>query len=420
MTMGGPAKEGAARGFDCSRCGGRLGLCGEVVCPIIQTVKRRLGDNFASHNLFGASPPAVFVGTWNYPRVYAGPLVPHRMWRDTRVMDDPVQWLDEGMDRIISHRLSLIRSHTPVDVHAAVDPDRRLSSVQELAMASQPVDTEVELRTPPRGGLSFSRRSAPMGPTASLKELRLAENPQVHPRIDYLTSDRDCRAQVAVKELFEDGVSTYQLTRLLSVGLLGRAKTRRLVPTKWSITAIDDIVGKRLHRQVLRHPLINEYWVFGYHAVGNSIGLLFLPTPWMFEVLEYWLPSTRFSSRREVVIPSDYELTAGRKTYAKTIEGAYYAARLPVLHHLHTLGKQAGALVFLEVHPEWLPLGVWRVREICARALSTAPARFNSLSEAIDDVSKHLTTPISYWTRQSKILRYRRVQKSLLSFITGT
>jgi hypothetical protein len=410
------AKERSGRRFQCSRCGSRLGLCGEVVCPILQRVEGRQGRRLESPNLAGASPPSVFIGAWNYPKVYAGPMVPHLMWDDTTRLDNPVQWLDEGIEDIISYRLSLTRSHRRVDVHDAAAPDRSLRSVQELAMASLPVDTEVTLAGVPKGRLSFSRWTPPMGPTAAIKELKLTENPHVHPKIEYLTGDKDCLAQVAVSELYAAGISAYQLTRLLSVGVLGKERARRLVPTKWSITAVDDVAGKQLHRQVLDHPVINEYWVWGGQAVGNRMGILFLPTPWMFEVLEYWIPSTIVRAPRDIVIPSDYEFTAGRKTYAKTIGGAYYAARLPVLTRLKEWGRQAAAIIFLEVHPEWLPLGVWRVREICRQALSTTPTRCGSLEEALAEAAQYLTTPMQHWVHQSKILRHHRTQSTLLQF----
>jgi hypothetical protein len=336
---------------------------------------------------------------------------------DTSIMDNPVQWLDQGMDNIIGYRLSLIRSHQQVDIHTASNPDRVLRSVQELAMASLPVDTEVNLSGVPKGRISFSRWTPPTGPTAPLEEVRLIENPHIHPRVDYLTSDVDCGSQVAVSELYDSGISTYQLTRLLSMGLLGRGKSRRLVPTKWSITAVDDVLGRRLHRQILDHPTIDTYWVYGGQAVGNSIGILFMPTSWMFEVLEYWIPGTIFPTQSEIAIPSDFEFTPGRKTYAKIIGGAYYAARFPILEHLNRIHRQAGAIIFLEVHPEWLPLGVWRVREICKRSLTKAPIRLENLNEALQKLSKYLITPINHWTKESKLLQYNKVQKSLLQFL---
>ncbi len=411
------AKERSERRFQCSRCGSRLGLCGEVVCPIIRRVEGRQGRRLRSPTLAGASPPSVFIGAWNYPKVYAGPMVPHLMWDDTTQLDDPVQWLDEGLEDIISHRLSLTRSHRRVDVHAAANPDRSLRAVQEVAMASLPVDTEVTLTGIPKGRLSFSRWTPPMGPTGAIKALKLIENPHVHPKIEYLTGDTDCLARVAVSELYAAGISAYQLTRLVSVGLLGKERARRLVPTKWSITAVDDVTGKYLHQQVIDYPVINEYWVWGWQAVGNRMGILFLPTPWMFEVLEYWVPNTGAGAYQDVVIPSDHEFTTGRKTYAKAIGGAYYAARLPILTCLQEWRRQAAAIVFLEVHPEWLPLGVWRVREICRRALATPPTQCSSLEEALHEVSPYLATPLTHWTRQSKILQHHRTQRTLLQFI---
>jgi hypothetical protein len=36
----------------------------------------------------GSSPPSVFIGSWNYPDVYAGPMIAP-MHGDTAIMDQP-------------------------------------------------------------------------------------------------------------------------------------------------------------------------------------------------------------------------------------------------------------------------------------------------------------------------------------------
>jgi len=36
----------------------------------------------------GSSPPSVFIGSWNYPRVYAGPLITP-IHGDTAILDTP-------------------------------------------------------------------------------------------------------------------------------------------------------------------------------------------------------------------------------------------------------------------------------------------------------------------------------------------
>jgi len=45
---------------------------------------------------------------------------------------------------------------------------------------------------------------------------------------------------------------------MLSIGLLGTQKLKRLVPTEWSITAIDDMLGKHIHKEILRYSWINK------------------------------------------------------------------------------------------------------------------------------------------------------------------
>ena len=54
-------------------------------------------------------------------------------------------------------------------------------------------------------------------------------------------------------------ISTESISGLLSVGVLGLKKNKRLVPTRWSITATDDMLGKHLWKQVQQHKWIEDY-----------------------------------------------------------------------------------------------------------------------------------------------------------------
>jgi hypothetical protein len=47
----------------------------------------KLERRLSAENIFGSSPPAVFIGSWNYPKVLAGPLVPPVLREDTSIMD---------------------------------------------------------------------------------------------------------------------------------------------------------------------------------------------------------------------------------------------------------------------------------------------------------------------------------------------
>jgi hypothetical protein len=363
-------------------------------------------------DLTGSSPPSVFVGEQGYPKVLAGPLIPPVMGMDAAIMERPDLWLDKTIDEILSFRFNLVRTKKIIPVNAAVDPPRILSETQTLALSETPTSSEATLLKRPSFTSVFSDRTLPTGPSAPLHLFVLEDNPKVPRAVDKATSDTDLKAVGGIMEMFEDGVHQQQMTRLLSIGLLGEQRYRRLVPTKWSITAVDDIVGKELHKRVLRMPWINDYVVYVDHALGNTVALLFLPSGWQFEAMESWLGGLN------PPIITDNEWNRGRKDYAQSVAGAYYATRLPALQHLTQMRRQAGVMVFMEIDPQhWVPLGVWRFREIARRALQSHGKKFTSLDEALKEIGRHLRNPIDRWLKVSKLYREFTTQTLITDFI---
>jgi hypothetical protein len=398
----------------CATCLGHRRLCGKPVCPILAKAQSavQLEDALADPRIFGASPPAAFVGSWGYPKVLAGPLVPPVAGINSAIMDQPGLWLDRSFDEILRYRFALVRGKHTLDVHAAQDPPRILRTVQEVVMAARATDTEMTLKDRARLAVTFTARAAPTGPSGVVERVVLGENPSVPKRVDTVVADVDLPAHQGMFELFTAGIPERQITRMLAVGLLGTGKRRRLVPTEWSITAVDDILGKLLRDRVRRHPWINEYAVFGHHALGNNVQILMLPSAWMFEAFEAWLTSA------QPVVERDFELTRGRNGYATELAGAYYAARLPVLEHLTRVQRQAAVLVFMEVYPEWIPLGVWRFRELCREALNRGASRHATLREACATLSRRLRLPFATWVRRSRVLPTYTSQTRITVFLT--
>jgi hypothetical protein len=113
----------------------------------------------------------------------------------------------------------------------------------------------------------------------------------------------------------------------------------------------------------------------------------------------------------------DYELNKGRKNYPANIAGAYHASRLPVLEYLNKIRRQAGAIVFLEVTREWVPLGVWRFRELARRALTGDPSQFTTLEEALSEARKRLLIPYRNWASASRLLSYYKQQSVLDRYV---
>src|SRR5712691_469203 len=240
------------REIACRVCQGDIKRCRLAICPYLDRVRAWFTErrDLQTQNLFGASPPSAFVGSWGYPRVLVGPLVPPVRDEDTSILDASESWLSYDLPEILRFRLSLVRGKAPRRVAEARTPDRILSTVQEAAMASKPIDTEMWFTKKPTLSSPFSARAPPSGPSAEISKLDLASNPSVPRRVDDLVSDTDLRAGEAVTDLYDHGISQSQITRIFSVGLLGTKDRRRLVPTEWSITAVDDILAKQLAEDV--------------------------------------------------------------------------------------------------------------------------------------------------------------------------
>ncbi|MFX0108778.1 MAG: hypothetical protein ACFE7R_10860, partial [Candidatus Hodarchaeota archaeon] len=398
----------------CSKCMGHRHLCGIKPCPLL--IRARAMSSIESAvsglDLSGSSPPSVFVGEAGYPKVLTGPLVPPIFGEEAAIMERPDLWLEKSLDEILSFRFNLVRTMRPIPVDAAANPPRILAETQTLALSESPTSSEASLLKKPTFSRVFSDQTLPIGPSAPLELFVLDDNPKVPREVDRVTSDTDLKAIGGVMELFDDRIGQQHVTRLFSVGLLGEKKRRRLVPTKWSITAVDDIVGRQLHRQVLRFPWINDFIIHADYALGNTVILLFMPNAWQFEAMECWLGGLN------PPIINDYEWYKGRKDYASSVVGAYYATKLPALQHLVSIRRQAGVIVFMEIDPQiWIPLGVWRFREIAKRALQMPGKRFSTLDEAIVEVGSRLRNPIERWLKTSALYKEYRTQTKITDFL---
>jgi hypothetical protein len=362
-------------------------------------------------SLEGSSPPAVFVGSYGYPKVLAGPLVPPLRGDETALMERPDLWLDKTLDQILALRFSLIRTKKPFPIDAALEPPRILAETQTMVLSEAPTASEATLLKRPQFTSVFSERTLPVGPSAPLGEFRLEDNPRVPRPVERVTSDTDLKATDGIMDLFTEGVGHQHVTRLFSVGLLGQKRSRKLVPTEWSITAVDDIIGKRLHRRVLRYEWLTDTTVYADHALGNTVAILMVPGAWQFEALECWLMGAA------PMIISDYEYAKGRKEYAKHVVGAYYATRLPVLEELVNIRRQASVIVFMEIDPtKWVPLGVWRFREIARRAMKKKPRKFSDLEEAVQTIGTLLRNPIKRYLEKSETFKDFGSQTRLTDF----
>ena len=383
----------------CIYCKGRL-LCGLPRCPIFEQVKIQSSVELPDH-FFGPSP-SVFVGWQNYPRVYAGPLSLNFEPEDSLLYDNPKKWYGFDFPEIVDLRSSLIRSREKVNVNAPI------GDTQLLALAKTPPDIEVILKKKPKFNIVFSAIAQPMGPSGVIKKLKIADNISVEKSVEYVTSD-EIKAQDAVWILYSSGVDVYTISRLMSAGLLGLRK--KMVPTRWSITTVDNILSNILIEKVKELPVLDEYTVFSNEYLGNHFEILFMPQRWEYEQLEAWVPNTFWTfGMAEARIIGEHETYTGRSDYAIREGGGYYAVRLGALEKLHQLKRQAAVLVFRETTPEYfLCVGVWECRENVRNARKTGV--FSTLDEALDDISSRLHISMEKWREKSVMLSQTKLDQ---------
>ena len=404
----------------CVVCKGSRFLCGKTRCPLMVKVNFFLKSVplLASEDVAGFSPPSVFIGRIGYPHVYAGPLVPP-VDEDTSIFDMPEQWFGRTMDEIVGFRSLLVRGKYRVHVQKFNEGGRIMEQTRELALAENCVDMELNLTKKPRGSIFMDDDVQPFGPSAPMRDLHLGNTKFEH-RVEKAYRDTDLKAVQAVRELYGKGVMVTKIQRAFSVGAFGIEKNRRLVPTRWSITAVDDIISKDLIQKVKTYPEINEFRVYESVYMDNVFEILMIPAQWSYESMEAWYPGTVWNPNgNKIAVYSDWEGNNGRTTYA-AIGGCYYSARLATCELLVKERRQATVIVLREARPGYImPIGVWQVRENVRNAMSQKPFLFKKLDESLKFIGSRFEIPLKRWITQSSLLKNALFQKRMTDFFSS-
>jgi hypothetical protein len=359
----------------------------------------------------GTSPPSVFVGKASYPKVFIGVLSPTQQHESASVLDSPETWYREraSIGQILEYRGQMVYSRFQTK-SVKQNPGRLEEVVQEVAMSGKPADVEVNLREKPRFGFETNHWSTPIGSAGQVERMRLASNPYVERRVDYIVSDTDMKAASALIYLYRKGVEISRLQKMFSTGLLGLKFQRKFVPTRWSVTAVDDIIGKSLLKEVRQLPELGEHLLFHNEYLGNHYEILFIPGQYQYELVEVW------NSPIGRTVGSDYEPNRGRTDYAGNTEGAFYAGRLGVVEQMLRMKKQASVLIVREILPSYdVPMGIWQMRETVRGAFENESERFSSIQDTLTKLGSRLMSGDA-WKLKSNMLKNLREQKKISAF----
>ena len=404
----------------CIRCKGS-GMCGRSYCPHIMRSQAifKVRQDMPSKDLSGPSP-APFVGRYGYPDVNVGLLSPVKPEQPAEIYDAPRVWAGRSFSipQIVDLRSALVNSRFKANIR---QKSSMLDISQEVGIAKRPVDVEMVLKDRPRFRLNTSAISAPMGPNAALEKARITENASVHTAVQKVVDDTDMNATQGLAYLYKKDFDENFLTRAFSVGSFGIGRNRKLVPTRWSITAVDDTLGKDLHKRILDHSHVGEHLSFFGSYLGNYYLVLMIPDCWGYELFETYMPKASWNTSERIDYMTDSEGYSGRKGYAYNCAGGYYSVRLAVLERLAQMRRQASCFVIRVITGEYsAPLGVWVTRQAARKALEEKPLKFASLDLMLHYVSILIKRKFGFdpslLTSKSVLLKNIRTQRKLFDF----
>lgn len=378
--------------------------CRIPYCPLLAKLDvpssvQSIGEDFAGPS------SSVFIGRVGYPDVFVGPLAADF------VVQEPSELFGQDYGKIISMRSSVLRSKNRQNIFSRASV---VEKMQEIALAKKPADIEMQFKKKPVYRPTFSSITAPMGPSAILKKLTLQSNISISRKVEYVIND-DLLATEQAKMLYRIGQDIYKITTILSAGILGLEENKKMIPTRYSITAVDDILCKNMLDDVRHFPQINECRVYSSEYLGNHFEILLMPGPWEYEGFESWAPGSFWAANlKNVITVEEYEPFGGRKSYADKQGGGYYAARFGIVEALWSMRKQARAIVFREISEKYIiPLGVWVVRETVRHAMQQQPKKFAALDEALKYLDTRLHIKTAHYRAKSRMLQQSRLSDFL-------
>ena len=391
----------------------------------IDEIKTRLKKNwyefvnanskrFTNKVIDGSSPPSLFVGEYGYPHVRVGPMVPP-YHGDTSILDNPELWLGKSLEEIVNYRINLLKGTMIHNVSKI--SDRYIESLQDMALSKRAVDSTMTFEKIPSQYLNemvLTKRDLEEIPTvfsAPVSDFKIYPSTSDE-KIEKKYYDGDLLASDAVVELYDNNVDITRIAKVLSIGMLGRKKNRKLVPTKWSITAADDIVSMNLLKKIKDNSVLDCYLVFDFNHLGNYYSIIFIPDDvWNFEMIESWI-----DTNGRVHIGSDYESGKNIDHYP-SIAGAYFAARLAATEYLFKKRKKSSVLILREIHPEYfMSLGVWQIREAIRESLKWKGKKFETFDSALKYGVSKTSLSANEWIKNSSIMRNKK-QKRISDYL---
>lgn len=293
------------------------------------------------------------------------------------------------------------------NIYAKSVDDKIKKELEDIYKSKKPIEFnstfEKELKF---DKIIVNKVSGIAGSKNSIKNINATQNTSTSKQIEKYASE-DIKSQKAVIDLYERGINEHQIINLLSFGTFGMQLNKKLVPTRWSISAYDSIIEKHLFKKIINYKIQNYYEIFHKKDKGNSFVIITFPDNYSAEIIETW----------DNIVESDYANYQNKLDKKEpSTAGGYYATKLPIFEYLNSKKKQAGFISIRIIEDYDIPLGVVFVRETVRDALKNKLFKCTTKEELIEYLIKNFSKHFKYYLN-SKYLKEKRKQKRLNEFL---
>ncbi len=366
-------------------------LTGEV-----NTSQMRLNEPEYSRHTRVFSPPGIFVEAAKYPTLWTGVLASTEPSEHLSIHDYPGSWRGLGLETILMMREQLYRFVLPLDARMN-EPNPALEVIQSIALSVSPVALSVEVDSLPPRNLQVMGTQLPCSPLVPIRDIELISEPEIS-RVAQKVTDEDIPASESIWKLIDYDYSLDQVSRLMAVGLLGRERSRRLVPTRAAYKAVLDTYINRAIIELTDKKDCTTSTLQATKILGDTFTVLVQPG----EPQVDYIRIEQFHGNQRKFYSFD-----DKKIHDSNVKASIYAdqARFSVYRHLIQNSTRAHVTVFhLNSTPRSNALGPWLARAGVEDALQSSSVELEDTGNVLRVLESVLKPRLNIWADETPLL----------------
>jgi hypothetical protein len=356
----------------------------------------QLGHATSLRHVTAFSPPGITVEAAKYPMMTAGILASTEAQEYLSIYDHPESWSGLNRETILAMRRELYRFTVPMNARAIKTSDF-LEVLQTIALSVSPVAIEVETASLPPRGLSPLGGQLPASPAVEIQSVEIVSEPEISKVAENITQ-LDIPASEAAWKLLDYEYSLDQVARLMSVGLLGRIDSRRLVPTRGAYKAVIDGYINQSLIELVDKSVTPSFRIHSAEILDENFTVLIQPGEPRVDYLR--VERTQKGLERGASFERMKYATTDPKT---AVFGDH--ARFSSYRQLVKAKEKCHVTVFhFARNNKNNILGPWIVRAGVDAALEANPIELENQENAVIVLESLLTPSMSIWTESDPLL----------------